>query len=469
MRRLLFTLALLLGLSTMAQEEFGDGIYAVFKTSKGEIICKLEYQKAPLTCANFIGLTEGNLTYGDVKITKPYYNGIKFHRVIKDFMIQGGDPAGNGSGGPGYKFPDEFDSTLMHTGPGILSMANSGPNTNGSQFFITHKATPWLNMKHAVFGSVVKGQDVVDAVEQGDVMETVTIVRVGKEAKKFNANAVFNERVLNIEKERLAKVEAQKKAFKEKWLKTYPNMSITESGLMYEHKVEGSGKKPVEGNKIRVHYTGFLEDGSQFESSHDRPSDLWMVLAKGKMLEGWHEAFLLMKEGGKMKIVLPPWLGFGAQGKGVIPPNAHLTFDLELMEVVDPAEQKKADEKAFKAEMDLKYPKSKTTKSGLRYEMELEGKGDLPKDGQEVEVHYTGYLTDGTKFDSSVDRNQTFKFTLGKGMVIKGWDEGIKLCKVGGKIKLIIPYWLAYGEQGRPPQIPQKAHLIFDVEVISVK
>ncbi|MBD3639246.1 MAG: FKBP-type peptidyl-prolyl cis-trans isomerase [Crocinitomicaceae bacterium] len=469
MKKILSVLIVLTGFITNAQEEFGDGIYAVFKTSKGEIIAKLEHEKAPMTVANFVALAEGEMSFNDVEITEPYFDGLTFHRVIKDFMIQGGDPSGTGSGGPGYKFPDEFDTSLYHTGPGVLSMANSGPNTNGSQFFITHKATPWLNGKHSVFGRVVKGQEVVDAIEQGDVMESVKIVRVGKEARKFKASKVFNEKVASAEEDKKEKLESRKKAFKEKWMETYPGMAQTESGLMYMHTTIGNGDTPKPGDQIQIHYTGYKEDGTKFESSHDRQNQLMLIMGKGQMLKGWEEAFAMMKPGGVMKIVLPPWLGFGAQGKGSIPPNAELIFDLELIDVVDIEAEMKEKNEAFKEKILLEYPNATQTKSGLMYEIIEEGNGSNPIPGQQVEVHYTGYLLDGTKFDSSRDRDQTFTFPLGQSKVIKGWDEGIQYCKVGGKIKLIIPYWLAYGEQGRPPTIPGKSHLIFDVEVIGVK
>lgn len=169
-----------------------DGLYAEMTTSKGKIYIQFEHLKAPLTVANFVGLAQGTIPNKAKKAGEPFYNGLKFHRVIPKFMIQGGDPAGNGTGGPGYSFKDEFDATLKHSGPGILSMANSGPNTNGSQFFITHVKTDWLDGKHAVFGHVIKGQNVVDAIEQGDSIIEIKIIPVGKEATRFNALETFN-------------------------------------------------------------------------------------------------------------------------------------------------------------------------------------------------------------------------------------------------------------------------------------
>lgn len=173
------------------QNDLEDGLYANIKTNKGEILLKLEYEKTPLTVANFVGLAEGDIDNTAKEKGTPYYNGLTFHRVIADFMIQGGDPTGNGMGGPGYKFKDEFDPSLKHDRPGTLSMANAGPGTNGSQFFITHKATPHLDNRHSVFGYVVKGQETVNAIAQGDIIEEIEIIRVGKAAKKFNASETF--------------------------------------------------------------------------------------------------------------------------------------------------------------------------------------------------------------------------------------------------------------------------------------
>ena len=188
--------AVVFGMQTASfagEEKMQDGLYAKMVTSKGDILLRLEFEKTPLTVCNFVGLAEGTIKSNRPAGTK-YYDGLKFHRVIADFMIQGGCPQGTGTGGPGYDFPDEIDPSLKHDGPGILSMANAGPSTNGSQFFITHKATPWLDGKHAVFGKVVEGQDVVNQIRQGDKIVRLEIQRVGEKAKAFKTDqAAFDE------------------------------------------------------------------------------------------------------------------------------------------------------------------------------------------------------------------------------------------------------------------------------------
>lgn len=314
----------------MEAKNLNDGVYAVLHTNKGDITLLLEHKKTPMTVANFVGLAEGALNVNGKN--KPFYNNIKFHRVIENFMIQGGCPKGNGTGGPGYTFPDEFDDSLKHTGPGIMSMANAGPGTNGSQFFITHVATPWLDGKHSVFGHVVEGLDVVNAIEQGDSIKSVEIIRKGADAEAFVVSReTFTQYVLAAE-ENNQKREAKEKAkledeFKNRW----PDAILTPSGLRYVVKKAGDGKKsPVHGQKVTVHYTGSLLDGRVFDSSVRRGSPAQFAI--GEVIEGWNEALATMSAGEKRTLIIPPELGYGTMGyPGVIPPNSYLVFDVELI------------------------------------------------------------------------------------------------------------------------------------------
>ena len=189
--------------STKTKEvQLNEGLYARIITPKGTITVVLEFEKTPLTVVNFVGLAEGTKNYKDSKgrTNGPFYDGLTFHRVIPNFMIQGGDPLGNGTGGPGYDFPDEFVSSLVFRGPGVLAMANAGPNTNGSQFFITHKATPHLNYKHTIFGHVVSGQDVVNAIRKGDIIEKIEIIRNGDKANNFATDQAAFDKLLTQRK-----------------------------------------------------------------------------------------------------------------------------------------------------------------------------------------------------------------------------------------------------------------------------
>ena len=332
-----------------------DGIYAVFKTSMGDIVTRLHYERAPVTVANFVELAEGTKTWtnpatNEEMVDTPLYDGTKFHRVIKDFMIQGGDPLGTGRGGPGYRFMDEFHPELRHDGPGVLSMANSGPGTNGSQFFITHKATPWLDDKHSVFGEVVTGQDVVDGMAEVEmagaqnsepvediILETVEIVRVGEDAKAFDAAATF-ERAEEIAAEKKAEAEAAQRAqIQEKLLEVAAgegDIVTMDNGLKYVVTQEGDGATPEQGQTISAHYTGYLVNGQKFDSSVDRGQPFQTPIGVGRVIKGWDEAFLTMQVGEKRRLAIPPDLGYGARGAGgVIPPNAWLIFDVELLDV----------------------------------------------------------------------------------------------------------------------------------------
>ena len=304
------------------------GIYAKFNTAKGSILVKLTYDLTPGTVGNFVGLAEGNLENDAKPQGKPYYDGLKFHRVIPDFMIQGGCPQGTGTGGPGYQFDDEFHPTLRHDKPGVLSMANAGPGSNGSQFFITHVETPWLDNKHSVFGHVVEGQDVVDAVAQGDVIESIEIVR--DEAKNWNAIEAFRTFEGSREK-RIAEAKAQAEAEMEKLAAGFEK---TESGLRYKMIQKGNGKQAEKGKTVSVHYTGSLENGQVFDSSYKRKQPIDFPLGKGHVIEGWDEGIALLQVGDKARFVIPSHLGYGSRGAGgVIPPDATLIFDVELMDV----------------------------------------------------------------------------------------------------------------------------------------
>jgi len=307
-----------------------DGLYAKFNTSKGEILVALEFQKTPGTVGNFVALAEGNLENDAKPQGNPYYDGLKFHRVIPDFMIQGGCPQGTGTGNPGYKFDDEFHPDLKHDTPGVLSMANAGPGTNGSQFFITHVPTPWLDGNHTVFGKVTEGQDVVDAIAQDDTIVSMEILRVGADAEQFNAIEAFR----TFEGSRAARLAEEKAAAESELDKLASGFEKTESGLRYQIIQKGDGVKAEKGKTVSVHYKGQLPDGTVFDSSYKRNQPIDFPLGRGQVIQGWDEGVQLLKVGDKARFVIPSDLGYGARGAGgVIPPNATLIFDVELMDV----------------------------------------------------------------------------------------------------------------------------------------
>ena len=306
-----------------------SGLYADIQTNKGSILLKLAYDKAPITVANFVSLSEGkNPKVSEEFKSKKYYNGIKFHRVIPDFMIQGGDPTGTGSGGPGYQFDDEF-SDLTHKGPGVLSMANAGPGTNGSQFFITHKATPWLDGKHSVFGEVISGQEVVDSIQQDDQIEEVVIIRKGKEAK-LNA----------IKETNVSKFDALKST-----------ATTTKTGLQYQITTKGSGAAVKSTNKATVHYAVYFVDGTLLETSKleiAEANDQVNIQRKNanqynpiqaavgpddSMIEGFKEGLRLLSQGDQATLFLPYTLAYGANGGQGIPPQSDLIFEIEVVSV----------------------------------------------------------------------------------------------------------------------------------------
>lgn len=347
-------------------DHLGDGIFAVIKTAKGEIVAELEYQKAPITVANFISLAEGTNEHvtDEAKKGVPFYDGLTFHRVEANFMIQGGDPAGNGSGGPGYNFMDEI-TDLSHDGPGILSMANAGPGTNGSQFFITHVETKFLDGRHTVFGKVREGQEVVNAIAASDVIESIKIVRNGEAAKKFDAVKVFNDR-LKVEAENRKKADEKAAAEKAEFLAKFKDVidakvaffeaqkkaaQKTSTGLEYAIYQKGNGKKPAAGSTVYVHYAGFFENGELFDSSYEDVSKAFGKFNQQKadakayipfpfqygnktgLIPGFLEGLEKMNFGDKAILFIPSHLGYGEAGAGgVIPPNTNLIFELELLE-----------------------------------------------------------------------------------------------------------------------------------------
>ena len=365
--------------STVAANE---GIFAEFETTKGKIVVVLEYKKTPITVANFVSLIEGTNTFiTDEKLKgKPFYNGLKFHRVIKDFMIQGGDPAGNGSGGCGYSFKDEFIPEMKFDKGGILAMANSGPATNSSQFFITHKDTPWLNGKHTIFGHVVSGMDVVNAIVQDDVMLKVSISRKGAEAKKFDAPKVFANYYANKagedaklsaaqaeERAKQAAIDAEaKKAYDVKYgpvkAAKVAELAViratatkSETGLEYKIIQKGAGVKPADGANVFIHYAGYLEDGTLFDSSYEEVNKVcgkfdqnrasqngyqpfpFQYGKKDGLIPGFIEAVNAMALNDKLVAFIPSKLAYGERGAGnVIPPNANIIFEIELLEGVPP-------------------------------------------------------------------------------------------------------------------------------------
>ncbi len=367
-----FIILVLISLTSCKSSKYtdlADGIYADIQTNRGDIIVRLEHEKTPVTVANFIALAEGtNPFVSDEYKEKKYYNGVTFHRVIQDFMIQGGDPTGTGSGNPGYRFKDEINDSLTHYKAGILSMANAGPKTNGSQFFITHKETPFLDGRHTVFGEVISGLEVVDTIArvktyqeatrkdipvEDVVMNNVEIVRKGKDAKKFDAVGVLSdyfgeeERLLEemkkVKNDFVTEVAAQKNQAEE-----------LPSGLKIQVIREGQGPAPKTGDSVLVNYAGWLSNGVLFDTSEEDVAEKFGNMEQisrvhrdgftplpmtyspdAPLIPGFKEGLLRMKVGDKHRLFIPSHLGLGPQGGGPIPPNSELIFDLEIVEIIE--------------------------------------------------------------------------------------------------------------------------------------
>jgi peptidyl-prolyl cis-trans isomerase A (cyclophilin A) len=331
-----------------------DGLYAVIETTLGTIACALEFEKTPVTVGSFVGLAEGQIEFRDPRtqewVKRPFYDGLKFHRVVKDFVVQSGDPLGDGTGGPGYVFIDEFRPDLKHNGPGVLSMANSGPGTNGSQFFITLARQPHLDGRHTVFGHTVFGLDVLERMANQPVtgpqhttpvtdivMTKVRIVRHGEVAMNFNAVDAFSQ-----QNEIIAQREVERRttaaAFRADLDREMANAAASASGLRYVVQRPGQGEPPATGDVVTVHYVGYLDDGTKFDSSYDREMPFKFPVGTGRVIKGWDELLLTMRAGEKRRAIVPPDLAYGARGakRFGIPPNATLIFDVELVEIAHP-------------------------------------------------------------------------------------------------------------------------------------
>ncbi|MDT0649935.1 peptidylprolyl isomerase [Autumnicola edwardsiae] len=365
---LLFLFAIALSLLSCNEEypDLEDGLYAEFNTSKGPVVAELYFEQTPITVGSFVSLAEGenpqvDSTYKD----KPFYDGIIFHRVIESFVIQGGDPTGTGSGGPGYRFPDETNDSLRHDEKGILSMANAGPGTNGSQFFITLAPTPNLDGRHTVFGKVVKGLDVVEAIGQVEtgardkpvedvVINSVNIVRKGKEAKNFDAAETFETGLQDIEAEKqeaARKMEEAKAATAQELQNIEEQADSLDSGLKIYFEEKADGEKPEIGQTVGVIYEGYFTDGGYFDTNNEELAQELGVFNEQRaaqggygpmyikygpdapMIPGFNEALQQMSVGDQAVVFIPSHLAYGERGRGPIPPNTDLVFRIEITDI----------------------------------------------------------------------------------------------------------------------------------------
>jgi peptidylprolyl isomerase len=317
---------------TVDAQNLGDGLFARITTNRGDIVVRLEFERTPLTVTNFVALAEGNMASHR---GRRYYDGLTSHRAVDNFMIQGGCPQGRGTGGTGYQFPDEIHPDLRHNRAGILSMANAGPGTNGSQFFITHGPTPHLDGMHTVFVHVFQGQNVVNAIRQGDRIQRIEIIRNGAAANAFRADQENFDRLLGqVRQASENRLQGQRDADIARINADFPNTQQTASGIRFIIQREGTGGRPARGRNVRVHYTGRLLDGTVFDDSRARGQPIEFPVGTGRVIPGWDEAVLDMRVGERRLVIIPPELGYGDRGAGgVIPPNSFLVFEMELIGV----------------------------------------------------------------------------------------------------------------------------------------
>ncbi len=363
------SLALLISLSSCKAKypDLEDGLYAEFVTTKGVMVAKLTHEKTPITVANFVSLAEGTNTMVDSAYKgKKFYNGLIFHRVIDKFMIQGGDPLGTGAGNPGYKFTNEHHPDLKHDKPGILSMANSGPNTNGSQFFITEVPKPHLDKGYSIFGELVMGVDIQDSISNVEigqrdkpiedvVIEELNIIRKGRDAKSFDAPETFENHFIEAEKrekEKVERAEAILKSTIEKFKKQKEQAITLPSGLQYVITEKGTGEKLNESNKVLTNYTVYFDDGKLLDTSVLEIAETFDAVNERKkvqggyqpitadispnarMISGFKEGLQQLNVGDKATLFIPYHLAYGEAGGNGIPPKSNITFEVEILEIV---------------------------------------------------------------------------------------------------------------------------------------
>ena len=336
-----------------AEKIYPKGLYAELQTNKGLIVLQLEFKKVPMTTANFVGLAEGTIQNSALPEGVRYYDGTIFHRVVPNHVIQAGAPSGTEKTGPGYAYPNEIYPKLSHNKAGVLGMANGGPHTNGSQFYITLSDRSYLDGNYTIFGHVVEGMDVVNRIVQGDFVESVRIVRAGGKAKKFRPDTTSFNTLVEKANERVKKKEERKKQKEEKIIrKNWPNAITAENGARYVILKEGTGAKPEEGAMLKVIYTGQFMDGSKFSSSADQgkpvsgaaATPFEYIVGKSRVNPGFDAALKDMKKGEKRILILPSSLAYrirgfyGKEKKGearfVISPNTTLVYEVELLDIV---------------------------------------------------------------------------------------------------------------------------------------
>jgi peptidylprolyl isomerase len=367
MKKLTFLFLTLSLAFASCQNKYPDlekGVYAEFVTNKGTFVAKLYNEQTPLTVTNFVTLAEGSNDMVDsIYKGKPFFDGLIFHRIIKDFMIQGGDPKGDGTGNPGYRFPDEIVDSLKFTKKGLLAMANSGPGTNGSQFFVTLKETPWLDGRHTIFGEIVLGQEIIDSLgtvpttKPGDKpIDSVFIQKVSILNTSNSKLASFDEEMAKLEVTKKAEAERKAKigiAVVADFDKLRANAETLASGVQMVFTNKGDGPKPAEGSQILMNYAGYLANGTLFDSNIKEVEEKFGMLNADKvarqgyapapseygpnarLIPGFREALLKMKVGDKATVYIPAQLAWGESGAGdLIPPNSDVIFEIELVDVV---------------------------------------------------------------------------------------------------------------------------------------